>query len=89
MCLESGKRKHQIKNLENRRTLYDTMALALALLPMLFIWPTLVTAPLTLFTVIRYWKAPSSIVQRTKLRFVLAGLLATAQMVAWAIFFVS
>jgi hypothetical protein len=58
--------------LENRRTLYDNVALVVATLPFLMVWPTIITAPMAIFLSIRYWKAPSSIVRRTKVRFVLA-----------------
>src|SRR6185369_13510263 len=35
-CLETGRKKGKIKRLENRRTLYDSIALAVALFPILF-----------------------------------------------------
>jgi hypothetical protein len=89
-CLEAGKTKGKIRNLESSRVLYDTIALALVLLPVitLFFWVlTLVTAPVALFVAIRYWNAPQSIVRRTKLRYVLAIALATLEMGGWAILF--
>ena len=89
-CLETGKRKRKIKNLENHRTLYDTTTLFLAILPMVFcFWVTLLTAPMVLFLVIRYWKAPTSIVPRTKIRFVSAFVIASLQIVGWSVFFFS
>lgn len=68
-----------------RRTMYDTIALALAALPSLLIWPAVVTAPASLFLVFRWWAAPGSIVPRTKVRFVLAGLIAAAEVCGAAI----
>jgi hypothetical protein len=88
-CLEIGKKKRKIRNLENHRTLYDNIALSTAFFPLFAIWPTVVTAPTALFLVIRYWKAPTSIVSRTKLRFVLAFIIAGLQVVGWSIFFFS
>ncbi|MBE9503778.1 MAG: B-box zinc finger protein [Proteobacteria bacterium] len=86
-CIESGKKKGKIKNLQNHRTLYDDIALSLAILPLL-IWPfTLITAPLSLFFSIRYWKAPTSIIPRTKIRLVLAGLFSSLQIVGWILIF--
>ena len=62
-----------------RRTMHDTLALCLATFPWLF-WPSLViSAPWTLFMVFRRWKTPGSLVPRTKIRFVLAGLFAIAE----------
>src|SRR5439155_16734384 len=63
-CLETGRKKGHLTGLDNRRTLYDSLALSLALLPLL-IWPlTLITAPAALFIAIRYWKAQGSVVRR-------------------------
>jgi hypothetical protein len=87
VCLETGKTKRKIKNLENHRVCYDKVALYIALIPMLFVWFTLITAPIVLFMVIRYWRAPVSIVAKTKLRFVLAFAIACLQIAAWILFF--
>ena len=86
-CLEKGKTKRKIKNLENQRVCYDTVALSIALVSSLFIWPTIISAPIVLFMVIRYWNAPGSIIPRSKIRFVLAFLIAGLQIVGWIFFF--
>ena len=83
VCLETGKTKHKIKNLENHRVCYDTVALLIALISTLFIWPTILSAPIVLFMVIRYWNAPGSIIPRSKIRFVLAFGIAGLQIVGW------
>jgi hypothetical protein len=54
---------------------------------MLAVWPTLLTAPAALFMSIRYWKAPTSIIPRTKIRFMVAMFFAVTQIVGWALFF--
>jgi hypothetical protein len=82
-CLEAGVTKGKIKSLENRRTRHDSIALILALAPMLFFYITLVTAPATLYVVIRHWNTPLSIVRRTKVRFVIAAAIALLQIVGW------
>ena len=82
-CLETGKKKHKVKNMGDHRILYDSIALALAVIPMIFFWPTILTAPLVLFFVIRYWKAPSSIVSRTKARSIVALLIGSLQIIVW------
>jgi hypothetical protein len=87
-CLETGKTKGKIKSLDNQRTLYDSIALALAIYPLLIFYFTLITAPMALFVAIRYWKAPQSILRRTKIWFVVAMILATLQIAGWGIFFV-
>ena len=87
-CLETGKSKGKIKTLENQRTRYDTIALGLAILPVLIFYLTIVTAPMTLFVAIRYWNAPQSIVRRTRFRFILAIIIALLQIAGWTAFFI-
>ena len=86
-CLETGRKKGRLSNLDNRRTLYDSLALTLTLLPVLF-WPvTLMTAPAAVFVAVRYWKKPGSVVRRSKTRFVLAIVIALIQIAGWGILF--
>lgn len=85
-CLEAGKKKRKIKNLENRRVLYDTIALSLAVLPILLVWPTIITAPASIYFSIHHWKSPSTIIPRTKVRFILAGILSVMQIAGWVVF---
>jgi hypothetical protein len=85
-CLSSGIKKKRIATLENHRTLYDSMALAIAVLPIALLWPlTFISAPVALYVAVRYWRAPQSIVRRTKIRFIAAILLALTQLVFWAV----
>ena len=57
-CIESGKKKKKIKNLENHRVLYDDVALAVAVLPLMLCYFVVLTAPISLFIAFRYWNAP-------------------------------
>jgi hypothetical protein len=82
-CIHTGVTTRKLARLENRRTLHDSVALAVAAAPILLIWPTVITAPMAIFLAIRYWKAPSSIVKRTKIRFVIAIALSFAQIAFW------
>jgi len=84
-CFQSGVRTRKLTKLETRRTMYDTIALALAAWPALLIWPAVLTAPASLFIVFRRWRAPGSLVPRTRIRFYLAGLFALAE-IAFATF---
>jgi hypothetical protein len=84
-CLETGQKKGKIKRLEQERTLYDSIALALALYPLLIFYFTIVTAPMSLLIAIRFWNAPRSIVHRTKIRLVLAMIFAGLQLAGWAV----
>ena len=87
-CLEAGKSKGKIKSLENQRTLYDSIAIVLAVAPLLIFYFTIITAPMTLYVAIRYWKAPMSILRRSKFRFVIAIILALLQIAGWVAVFV-
>jgi hypothetical protein len=84
-CLEVGRQKGRIKRLENQRTLYDAIALSVAVLPLLIFYFTIITAPIALYLALRYWNAPRSIVHRTKIRLVLAIVLATLQILGWGV----
>ena len=88
-CLEKGKANRKIKNLENQRTCYDTIALMVATASLCIIWFTIFTAPMVIYLTIRHWKTPSSIIPRTKIRFILAFSLAGAQIAGWILFFSS
>ncbi len=69
------------------RVLWDSAALALAGYPMLIFYLTLLTAPSVIYLSIRHWRSPSSLVPRTRVRFVVAILLASAQIVGWIALF--
>ena len=86
-CLEKGKTHRKIKNLENHRTCYDSVALLVATVPILIIWFTIFTAPLAIYLTVRHWKSPSSIIPRTKIRFILAFMIAGVQIAGWILFF--
>jgi DNA-directed RNA polymerase subunit RPC12/RpoP len=86
-CLSNGATEKRVPALETRRTLWDTAALGCAVLPTIFLvffyfW--IFTAPATIFLSIRYWSRPSSIIPRTKVRFVIAILIALLQLTALA-----
>jgi hypothetical protein len=84
-CLEVGRTKRKIKSLETERTLYDSLALSLAVIPLVIFYLTFVTAPAALYIAVRYWNAPRSIVHRSKIRLVLAIIIASLQIVGWGI----
>jgi len=88
-CLEAGLTRGKIQALDNQRTRYDSIALALAIYPILMFFLTIVTAPVTLYVAIRYWNAPQSIVRRSRVRFVLAIVIALAQIAGWTALIIS
>lgn len=86
-CIDQGRANEGIEQLVTQRTLYDSLALSTAVLPLLFFPITAVTAPIAIFLAIRYWKRPGSILPRSKFRFVLAIIIALAQLAGWLAFF--
>lgn len=87
-CLKAGRDKQKFTALDNRRILYDSLALALAFWPMLTIFATMITAPAVIYVVLRYWKVSAGILPRTRFRFILAMLLAIGQIFGWVVFFI-
>lgn len=84
-CLQSGKKKGKLRDLERERVLYDSIALSLAILPLL-LWPsTIITAPAAIYIAIRYWNAPTSILPRGKVRFIFAIIIALLEITGWLV----
>jgi hypothetical protein len=84
-CVEAGATRGRIKNLETRRVQYDSVALGVAIIPIITVYFTIFTAPVALFIAIRYWNKPRSLVRRTRLTGVAAIILALAQMGVWTV----
>jgi hypothetical protein len=85
LCLEAGKTKGKITSIENSRVRYDLMALLLATLPLLIFYFTFITAPAALFVAIRHWNSPRSLIQTSRVRYVVAIVLASIQTAGWGI----
>lgn len=83
-CVASGARKTKIPDLDASRTLYDSMALMLATLPVPLFWfLTPLTAPAAVFLALRYWKRPLGLMRRTRWRFVLAMAIGAIEIGCW------
>ena len=87
-CLESGKKKGKLSELDEQRTMYDSMVLMIPVASIIM-WPVLFfTAPLTLFLTVWYWKKPGSLFRTNRWRFVLAAFTALCELfgIVWFIF---
>jgi len=82
-CLQSGSALKKTGTFETQFTQYDSIALSTSILSMLFTVFTVITAPAVIFMVIRFWKAPTGVLPRTKIRFIFAFLIALAQLAFW------
>ena len=90
ICLEKGKSGDSMTQLVDRRVCYDQVALLVAFVPIIlfafvFFVPTVITAPIAIFMVFRYWNAPASILPHSKIRFVIALTLSLLQIIGWLI----
>lgn len=88
-CLETGRTKGKVKSLENTRIRYDNIAVALALYPILIFYLTIITAPVTVFVVLRYWKSPRGLAQPSSVRFVVAMVIAALQLAGWTVLIIA
>jgi hypothetical protein len=84
-CLQTGRDQGRLRSLEQSRVRYDNVALALAILPLLVFYFTIITAPMTVYLVIRHWNTTLSVIPRSRVRFVLAFLIALLQLAGWAV----
>ncbi len=82
-CLEAGLLKKKVVDLEGSRILFDSIALMAATLPMMLVWTSVLGAPASLFVTIRYWKRPLGLVRKRRWRFILAAVIALAQLAFW------
>ena len=83
LCFERARHQEQMPELVSNRVLYDSIALSLAILPLLFFPLTIFTAPMAIYMSMRHWKSPSSLLPRTKIRFIAAILIAGLQIAGW------
>jgi hypothetical protein len=93
-CLEAGRKKGTLTTFENRRVLWDNIALCVAVAPVatvLFWFMTIVTAPASILLAVLGWRKPGSLAPRTKIRFVLAIAFSILVIIGWValIFFVA
>ena len=62
---------------------FDSLALILVTVPAIFFYPTLLTAPVSLFLAIRHWNDDPGFLPRTKFRKYVAVFFAVTQIVCW------
>jgi hypothetical protein len=66
--------------------LNDVLAFQLAVIGIVIFYFGIITAPIALFVAIRHWKTPGSLVHgASKWRFIAAILLASLQIIGWAV----
>ena len=84
-CLNSGRKKPQLTNVDGDRILYGGIALLIAVVPLFaFYFITFITGPLSIFVAIYGWRKPRSLVGTGNISFYIAILLGLIQTGAWA-----
>ena len=88
MCLDRAAGEEDATLIASR-TMYDNIALSVAIYPMLM-WPvTVLTAPISLYLCVRHWRTPLSILPRTRVRYIFAFIIAGLQLAGWTAFLIS
>ena len=81
-CLQSGAEKGRVKSLERSRVRYDQIASSLLILPLVFCWFVLPVTSLAVLGLVGWkWKAPGSLVDNTRVRFIIYGLIAVVELI--------
>ena len=90
-CVESGRRKGTLTTLESRRVLWDSIALSVAVLPVVTVvlwWTSIIAAPAAIFLAIYGWKKPRSVAPRwSSFRFIAAIVFSVIVLGGWATLF--
>lgn len=82
-CLELRRKQPGRHVLKPRQMRYDKLAISLAILPLLYFPLTFLTAPATLFVVLRYWKKDLEFSPGRKARMVLAFIIGLCELIGW------
>jgi hypothetical protein len=86
-CLEEGRKKGRIVNLDSSRMLYDSISLKLSFYPLILFPITIFTAPVSLYLAIRNFNKPVSILSRSKYKYIAAIIISSMQILGWAYLF--
>jgi hypothetical protein len=85
-CIEAGRTKGRLTELEPSRTLWDTSALVLAVVPLILCYPiSLLTAPAAVVVALVGRKKPSSVIPRGRWRLWTGLILAVLQILGWLV----
>jgi hypothetical protein len=86
-CLEEGRKKRRMVNLDSNRILYDSISLKLSFYPLILFPITIFTAPISLYLAIRNFNKPVSILSHSKYKYIAAIIISSMQILGWAYLF--
>lgn len=85
-CLEKAMTKNTVQSLERNRTRWDYIIFVLLLVPLIFCYIFVPATALAALVVIGWkWKAPPSLVNNTRVRFIVYTIVAVVEMVVGCI----
>ncbi len=87
-CLQAGKNKGQVGALDRSRTLWDSLALTTAILPLIIFPVVVATAPAAIVLAVVAFFRRGSLVRRTPARAIIAIVLAVLQIGGWFYVFI-
>jgi len=91
VCIERGVRPGAETTAQgeegNKAVRHDSIALLMAIAPLLIFYLTLISAPITIYYSIRQWNSHYTVTGRGKWRFVAAILIASLEIIGWAALF--
>lgn len=85
VCIERGAAREASDFAGAGRFHYDSLALALAVYPLLIFYLTIISAPIALYLSVRYWRADMSCLPRGKSRLAAAFVISALQLAGWAV----
>jgi hypothetical protein len=87
-CVNSARGKKQISHLDGDRVLYGGMAMVIAVLPLLIMWPlTIITGTLAVCIALYGWNKPQSLTGSRRWIFVVAIILGLAEIILCGLFY--
>jgi hypothetical protein len=87
-CLETGRVRGTLQQLETKRFLYDNSALLIAIAPILLLYLlTFVTAPIAIFLAVLSFFKPNSIVGHSRVKAIAAIFIGLLQLAVWTLVF--
>jgi len=89
-CLDAGREKGTLQQLQTQRTLYDSAALMLALGPVvvfIFWWFTIITAPIAIILGVMSFYKPNSILGFSRFKAIAAIVIAVLEIAVWVLLF--
>jgi len=88
-CLENAAADGDNRVATQRYVHYDSLALVFAVAGILVIPFSFITACISFYFIVRYWKKPLSILPRKRWRYVVAGIISLVTLGFWAVGFTS